>query len=143
MLFLNIPAYYSDAMGSHAWDAKAVQYGIGVGCVGTVACILLAVERGCAGGSGTLREWKLVANSSHVEAGFLLAFTVVLSPCAPRLGHAIATVGWEGLMWKIVAVPAQTFLTALPAFIVVMSMLWLMSPRPVVIVREDGDSYMA
>ena len=128
-LGLNIPAYYlNDSVGSLSWGTRAIEYGIGAGCVGAAASILLLVEKHCV--VDTLLEWKRTVKPRNVELGFLLAYTVVLFPCVPRLGYDIRSLRAEG-SWKALVVPTEVFLVAVPTLFVVMAILRLLCPKAV------------
>ncbi|KAM5539195.1 hypothetical protein V8D89_007068 [Ganoderma adspersum] len=128
-LGLNIPAYYlNDSVGSLAWDTRAIEYGIGAGCVGAAASILLLVDRHYV--VDTLLEWKRTVEPRNVELGFLLAYTVALFPCVPRLGYDIRSLSAEG-SWKAFVVPTQVFLVAVPTLFVVVAVLRLLRPKAV------------
>ncbi|PIL26796.1 hypothetical protein GSI_11132 [Ganoderma sinense ZZ0214-1] len=42
---LNLPLYFLDVAATNAWGTRAIEYSIGVGCVGTAASLFLCVEK--------------------------------------------------------------------------------------------------
>ena len=99
VLVLNIPSYIVDSLATNAWRTRAIEYAIGAGCVGTATFVLFLVQKHCF--AHTVCRWKRTVrdllgwSGDELETAFLHAFTVILFPIVPGLGHAIRSLASE------------------------------------------------
>ncbi|KAI1786432.1 hypothetical protein LXA43DRAFT_55802 [Ganoderma leucocontextum] len=130
-LALSVPTYVTSSLGTNTWGTRAIEYAIGTGCTGTVASLLLLVERHCF--PDNLLEWKRAAaewygRSDRVELGILLAYSAALFSGVPGLGYSIRSLS-EGFSAEGGAVLIQAFWGVVPALFVVMLTIRWLGPR--------------